>query len=329
MTLLVFGSINMDFVAQVPRLPQAGETLLGHRFSTTPGGKGANQAVAIARLGAPCKMVGRVGADPFGPELVQHLQTAGVDCGPIRVDSAESSGAAVIEVSDSGENHIVVIPGANGQMDDSDVNRLVALLPQASWLLLQLEIPLPVVLAAARAAHRAGVRVMLDPAPVQPLPDELFGYVDVLTPNQTEAEQLTGLSIATVTDASEAAHRLRQRGGSTVVITLGERGAFYLPSEVPSEEQSDAIAVVPAFSVKAVDTVAAGDVFNGALAVALSHQQGLPHSREDWYRAIRYAAAAAAIAVTRTGAQAAIPYAPEVEGFLSQHTGGLTLDRNL
>lgn len=322
MTILVFGSINMDFVAQVPHLPKAGETVLGHQFFTMAGGKGANQAVAVARLGGDCQMVGRVGEDPFGVTLVQQLRDAGVDCDTVRTDATTSSGAAVIEVSagglgsedQPGDNHIVVIPGANGQMDDSDIARLELLLPQASWLLLQLEVPLPAVLAAARAAHRRGVSVMLDPAPAQPLPDELYGYITVLTPNQTEAEQLTGLTIAEPSDAAAAATWLRRRGVSTVVITLGPQGALYQSATESS--------LVPTFTVEAVDTVAAGDTFNGALAVALSRQQPMRD-------AIRYGTAAAAIAVTRPGAQGAIPYESDVESFLSRHTRGQTLDTNL
>lgn len=346
MTILVFGSINMDFVAQVPRLPRAGETLMGHRFSTTAGGKGANQAVAVARLGETCQMVGRVGADPHGVALVQRLRDVGVNCRNVRTDSAASSGAAVIEVSDSGDNHIVVIPGANGRIDDSDVSRLLPLLPEASWLLMQLEIPLPAVLAAAQAAHRAGVRVMLDPAPAQPLPDELLSVIDLLTPNRTEAEQLTGLSITGLADADAAARRLCARGVSTVVITLGEQGALYRLSEkqlsevqlsevqLSEDSLSGSISVVPAFSVAAVDTVAAGDTFNGALAVALNRQlapdsSGPSLTKSLLYDAVRYAAAAAAIAVTRPGAQDSIPQASEVEGFLCQHMSASTLDRNL
>ncbi len=343
MTILVFGSLNMDFVAQVSRLPQVGETLRGNRFTMTPGGKGANQAAAVARLGGDCRIVGRVGGDPFGAALTQQLHETGVDCSAVSVDSTVSSGAAVIEVSDSGDNRIVVIPGANGQVGESDLMRLAALLPQASWLLLQLEIPLPVVVSAARAARAAGVRVMLDPAPAQALPSELYGYVDVLTPNQTEAERLTGRTVTTQAEATEAAAWLRQRGVSTVVITLGAQGAFYRssgralskslgesPEPSPGDWASDDTGLVPAFPVKVVDTVAAGDTFNGALAIALSQRRGASGRPEpSLYDAIRYGAAAAAIAVTRAGAQAAMPTALELEGFLSQHTSDSSLDRNL
>ncbi|MEO0407291.1 MAG: ribokinase [Cyanobacteria bacterium P01_A01_bin.135] len=322
MTILVFGSINMDFVAQVPRLPRPGETLTGDRFSTVPGGKGANQAVAVARLEEPCEMVGRVGADSFGGLLLQHLTDAGVGCGQVYADTDLSSGAAMIEVSaglsgsgdQPGDNHIVVIPGANGAVGEADVARLSALLPQASWLLLQLEVPLPAVLAAAQAAAAAGVKVMLDPAPARSLPDELYRVVDVITPNQTEASILTGASVNNLDEATRAADWLQQRGVAVVAITLGAQGVLY--------RSAAETAAVPAFPVQAVDTVAAGDAFNGALAVALSRQQ-------PFAEAVRYGAAAAAIAVTRAGAQDAVPNRAEVESFLSRYKPRPSLDRNL
>ena len=277
--------------------------------------------MAVARLGAACELIGRVGADSFGAALVQHLQAAGVDCAQVIRDATTSSGAAMIEVSAGrsgaqrpGDNHIVVIPGANGNVGEADIARLAACLPRASWLLLQLEVPLPAVVAAARAATAVGVKVMLDPAPARSLPAELYATVDVITPNQTEAEQLTGFPVQTLESAARAADWFQRQGVTTAAITLGTGGVFY--------QSAGEARAVPAFSVPAVDTVAAGDTFNGALAVALSRQ--LPFSE-----AVRYGAAAAAIAVTRSGAQTSIPTHAEVESFLSQHKASPTLDRNL
>ncbi|MGJ3251831.1 MAG: ribokinase [Elainellaceae cyanobacterium] len=188
MTVIVFGSINMDLVALSPRLPMPGETIVGHQFETIPGGKGANQAVAVARLGIPTQMVGRVGGDSFGHELIAKLHESGVGCDRIVIDSETTSGIAVIEVDDQGENHIVIISGANGRFDATDIERLRAILPGARALMLQLEIPLPSVVAAAHAAH-VGVPVILDPAPARAdVPPDLYPLIDVLTPNQIESQ---------------------------------------------------------------------------------------------------------------------------------------------
>lgn len=288
---IVFGSINMDLVVRTPQLPVPGETLLGHEFFTASGGKGANQAVALARLGVPTKMVGRVGGDSFGSELVNSLQTAGVQTEDVLVDQEVSSGIAAIAVDDRGENQIVIVPGANGRVDATDVERLT-MLPGASVLLLQLEIPISAVLAAAQAARHAGVTVILDPAPAQiKVPDELYHLVDIITPNEIEAGQLAGFTVNDPESATEAAAILRQRGVGTAIIKLGDRGVV---CATPEETF-----FVPAFSVTAVDTVAAGDAFNGGLAAALVEGLSLQ-------QAVVWGAAAGALAATKPGAQSAM-----------------------
>jgi ribokinase len=304
MSILVFGSINMDLVARTPKLPSPGETLIGHQFETVPGGKGANQAVAAARLGVPTQMVGRVGGDRFGTELLESLQAAEVEIDRIFVDQSVSSGVAVIAVDDASENHIIVIPGANGQVSTEDVERLSEVLSQNQVLLLQLEIPIAAVTAAAQAAQSAGVTVILDPAPAQTnLPDSLYRAIDILTPNQVEASQLVGFPVTDVESAAKAATALQQRGANTVIIKLGKQGALCATPAHPF--------LVPAFEVKAIDTVAAGDAFNGGLAAALA--EGLPLAE-----AVTWGCAVAALSVMKPGAQPSMPDRTEVEQFLQQ-----------
>ncbi|PSB23451.1 ribokinase [Stenomitos frigidus] len=303
--VIIFGSINMDLVARTPTLPVPGETLLGYSFATVPGGKGANQAVAVARLNIPTVMVGRVGSDGFGQELLSSLQTASVDTTDVLVDDSQHSGVAMIAVDDHSENHIIVIPGANGQVDATDVDRLSRHLPGAAALLLQFEIPLPAVLAAAKAAHHAGVRVILDPAPaLSDFSTELYSYVSIITPNAIEAAHLVGFSVDDPSTAAQAATVLHQRGVETVVIKLGAKGVF---CATPEESF-----FIPAFHVKAVDTVAAGDAFNGGLSAALA--EGLPIRQ-----AITWGAATGALAATKSGAQSSLPDRATVEAFLSTH----------
>lgn len=307
MSVLVFGSLNMDLVAQVPHLPAPGETLIGNHFTTVPGGKGGNQAVAIARLGIPTQMIGRVGQDSFGQGLIASLQANGVGCDRVQIDHTAASGVAVIAVDQHGENHIIVIPGANGQVNQTDVEQLRDLLPQATALLLQLEIPLSAVIVAAELAHQAGVPVILDPAPCpENLPADLYPLVDILTPNQIEAAQLVGFPVHTPEQAAAAAQVLRERQITTVIIKLGSQGAYC------SAAEGDVF--IPAFPVAAIDTVAAGDAFNGGLAAALAEGQSLQ-------QALRWATATAAIAVTRPGAQSSLPTRAELAQFLSScHT---------
>lgn len=302
MTVLVFGSINMDLVARTPRIPAVAETITGHEFFTAPGGKGANQAVAVARLGVPTKMVGRVGGDAFGPELRQNLESAGVDTSPVFTDTSVSSGVAIIAVDDQAQNNIIIIPGANGRVGAEDVQRLEQNLPGAKALLLQLEVPLEAVTAAAQLARQHGVTVMLDPAPARDLPIELYAAVDVLTPNEVEAAQLVGFLVKTPAEADRAATVLRGRGVETVIIKMGALGVFYT-------QASGEKGFVPAFKVEAIDTVAAGDAFNGGLAAALVEGQPLA-------TAIRWGAAAGALSATKRGAQPSMPGRAEFEEFL-------------
>ncbi len=292
-TIHVFGSLNMDLVCRTPRLPQPGETILGTHFATLPGGKGANQAVAAARLGAATAMVGRVGKDDFGQQLIQGLQSAGVDASGVVVDGNAPTGVAAIAVDDAGTNTIVVVPGANGQVNSEDVDRLTAQLQFGDMLLLQFEVPLPAVMAAAKAAKARGVTVIVDPAPARSdLPADFFTSVDVLTPNQVESSQLTGMPITDIPTATKAARQLVKQGIGTVIVKLGEQGAVVATADDTFHQ--------PALAVKAVDTVAAGDAFNGGLAVALAEGMALAE-------AAQFATAVAAASVMVPGAQASLP----------------------
>ncbi len=302
-TVLVFGSINMDLVVQTPRFLQPGETLTGNTFYTAPGGKGANQAVAAARLGAPTRMIGRVGRDVFGPSLLESLRTNGVDTITVSIDTVQPSGIAHITVDQNAENIIIIIPGANGQMGMEDVARLEGLLPQGGALLLQLEIPLPAVLAAAKLAHSNGLAVILDPAPAIPLPEELYRLIDWITPNESEAAALVGFPIQTEAEAARAASALHERGVPNVVIKMGGRGAYLSAG-------AGAGRLLPPFKVNPIDTVAAGDAFNGALAAALVAD--LPVEQ-----AMRWAMGAGALSTTKPGAQPSMPTLAELESFLA------------
>lgn len=310
--VIVFGSINMDLVTKTPRLPMAGETLQGHEFFTAAGGKGANQAVAVARLGIPTHLIGRLGDDEFGRVLRESLPAAGVQMNGVIVDTATSSGVAVITVDDAGENHIIIVPGANGRVNQTDVERLTQQLPEAAALLLQLEVPLPSVLAAAQAAQQADVLVILDPAPARvDIPCELYPLIDIITPNEVEASQLVGFRVDGQATAAKAAAELRQRGVSTVIVKLGAQGVFC--------DTGEETFFIPAFSVQAVDTVAAGDAFNGALAAALAENRSL---RE----AVVWGAAAGAISATQSGAQPSLPNRKTFDAFLQARGVGPNQD---
>ncbi|MEO0540263.1 MAG: ribokinase [Cyanobacteria bacterium P01_A01_bin.105] len=303
MAILVLGSLNLDLVARVSRLPAAGETLLGQSFETIPGGKGANQAVAAARLGAATRMIGRVGNDRFGPLLLDSLQASGVDTQSVTVDATTPSGTALIAVADNGDNQIIVVPGANGQVGEVELTQLERQLGPDDIVLLQFEVPFDVVERAAAIAHHVGATVIVDPAPAHgPLPDSFCQHVSILTPNQTEAEQLVGFPINDGS-ADRAIERLRQRGVDVVILTLGHQGV-----RVGTQT---GIVTVPAFPVQAVDTVAAGDAFNGGLAVALSEGQPLS-------TAATWASAVAALAVTQPGAQSSLPDRKTVMDFLAR-----------
>jgi len=295
--LVVVGSVNTDLVVHTPQFPVPGETRLGSEFQLFPGGKGANQAVAAARLGARVALVGKVGHDEFGHQALANLQQEGLDTTHVSQHPAAASGVAVITIDAQGQNTIVVAPGANHELLPTDLDQAVALLEQAAYLVVQLEIPLPTVVYLVKWAQRRGKPVVLNPAPALPLPDAVYRDLFLLTPNETEAQVLTGIPVQDLDSARAAAQVLRERGVQNVVITLGAQGAFLHTATYTG--------LVPAPRVEAIDTTAAGDVFTGALAVALTQGQ-------DWEQAASFACQAAALAVTRPGAQASIPYQHEL-----------------
>jgi len=299
--VLVVGSSNTDLIIRVPRIPRPGETVLGGAFSTAAGGKGANQAVAAARAGGRVTFVARIGADGFGDRTLAGLEADGIETRYVLRSAEAPSGIALITVGERGENSISVASGANALLSEADVARAGEAFAAADIVLLQLESPLAAVEAAVRKAGERGTSVILNPAPARELDDALMAGVSALTPNEHEAELLTGIAVEDERSAREAARRLRDRGPQTVVITLGERGVY-----VSAEDHE---AIVPAFAVTPVDTTAAGDVFNGALALALAERLAL---RE----ALRFAQAAAAISVTRPGAQPSAPTRAEIEAFV-------------
>ncbi|MEG5138466.1 MULTISPECIES: ribokinase [unclassified Microcoleus] len=301
MTIIVFGSINIDLVARTPRLPQPGETIIGSNFFTAGGGKGANQAVAAARLGTFTNIIGRVGNDKFAEELLTNLQFYGLNTNNILIDKSTHSGVAIIAVDETGQNNIIVIPGANHNVGEAEIERLKKLLLSATSLLLQLEIPLEVVIKAAQAAGEAGVRVILDPAPMADLPLALYPLIDIITPNEVEASQLVGFRVHDTETAIMAAKQLQQRGVQNVIVKLGDRGAVAV-----TEDESF---FVPAFAVEAIDTVAAGDAFNGGLAAALDGGRSLSE-------AVVWGCAAGALCTTKVGAQVAMCDRATFDNFL-------------
>ena len=303
--IVVVGSINIDLVASTDRIPVAGETILGHHFQVHPGGKGANQAVAVARLGYPVAMVGRLGDDQFGTQLRAHLKSAGVDTTGIAT-SHGSSGVAVIMVSASGENSIVVIPGANALVSPQDLYANIDIIRSAGMVLAQFEIPMETVEHLALICTHEGIPLMLDPAPATALPAGLLERVDWFTPNETEAafymEQFAHSSLAD--DPAEIAHGLIASGAQRVVLKLGSRGAYVADSLRSGK-------LVHTFAVKPIDTTAAGDCFNGAFAVGLMEGRSPAESA-------RFGSGAAAISVTRVGAQPSMPDRAEVQHLLDQ-----------
>ncbi len=299
--IVVVGSLNMDLIGRAPIIPAPGETVLGSHFSTAAGGKGANQAVAAARLGAQVTMVGCVGDDDYGRRLLAGLQADGVDTQFVRVDTDAHTGVAIITVDDAGENSIVVISGANWQLTQTDVSVAEAAIAEADMLVLQLESPLEVVVYSTKVAARHGVPVLLNPAPARPLPSSLLARTTYLIPNESEAALLADCSVDEMEGVATAANRLRERGVENVVLTMGGRGA-YLHSASES-------LMVPAFPVQPVDTTAAGDAFVAGLAVAMGQGQSLPE-------AVRLAAAAGALAATKAGAQPSLPTRAEVQALL-------------
>jgi len=305
--VLSFGSINADIVAYAPHLPRPGETIHAEHYAINLGGKGANQAAAAGRLacglGLRAALAGRVGADVFGALVREELSAFGVELQGIRRDAANPTGLALISVDAAGENAITVVGGANMAQDESDVAAAGSLLDEAAVVLLQLEIPGAVVVAAAGRVRAGGAIVVLDPAPVPAagLSDALLGCADILTPNETETERITGLRPRDAATAEVAADRLQQRGVRGAIVKLGARGVFF--------RFGGAQGFVPPFPVHSIDSVAAGDIFNGGLAVALARG-------DDPARAVRFAAACGALATTKRGAAKAAPTLAEVDALL-------------
>jgi ribokinase len=300
--IVVVGSINIDLVATADRIPAVGETIVGTDFQIHPGGKGANQAVAVARLGHPVGMIGRLGNDSFGRQLKAHMQAMGVDCSAVGT-SEGPSGVAAILVSNRGENCIVVVPGANATVMPRDVEAGLPMIRRASTVLTQLEIPLETVEYLGALCHREGIPLILDPAPAHELPPGVIKNLDWFTPNQTEAAFYTGDGDGAT--PGDSAKSLLARGCRGVLLKLGSRGAYLATSRDPGQ-------FIPAFPVTAVDSTAAGDAFNGAFATGLTSDKSARDSAV-------FAAAAAAISVTRPGAQPSMPTLSEVEQFIEAH----------
>ena len=307
-TILVVGSSNTDMIIKMERLPQPGETIIGGEFASAAGGKGANQAVGAARAGGAVTLVARVGQDMFGDKAIAGFIADGINVDYVVRDRTSPSGGALIFVGQNGQNSIAVASGANARLTPADIRKAHSALRGASVLLLQLETPLPTVQAAAELAAAARVPVILNPAPARTLPDRLLRQVYLLTPNESEAELLTGVSVDSVDGAFKAAGALLARGVRHVIITMGARGALVAGPDLGQ--------LIPAFKVKPVDTTGAGDVFNGALALGLAEGRSL-------LEAARFASAAAAISVTRMGAQTSAPTRKEIEQLLAaEHAPG-------
>ena len=299
--IVVVGSLNMDLVIRTPRFPGPGETIIGSAFHTIPGGKGANQAVAAAKLGARVSMVGRVGDDAFGAQQLANLSQLGIDVSHIQRDPKAATGVALIVLDEQGQNSIILAPGANMRLTLADLEVAEDALASAAILVLQLEIPQEVVEQAIKVARAHGVIVLLNPAPARRLPPTLLSQVDVLIPNESETALLTGTEVDDIESSWRAAARLRAAGVGTVILTLGGRGALLLEGQKATH--------VPGYRVDVVDTTAAGDAFVGGFAVGLAEGQYLAE-------AVRFANAAGALAVTKLGAQPSLPTRSEVEAFL-------------
>ncbi|MEH8022509.1 ribokinase [Gallibacterium anatis] len=300
--LTVLGSINADHVIQVPHFPQPGETLSGQNYHIVYGGKGANQAVAAARLGAKVDFIACIGEDKIGLEMKQAFQKDGINTDSIATIQGETTGIAMIQVADSGENSIVISAGANAHLTTDIVDKFKQKILDADALLMQLETPLNAIIYATKIAKQAGKHTVLNPAPAKALPDELLAQLTMITPNETEAELLTGVKVVDEQSAAQAAAVFHQKGVAIVLITLGAKGVFISHNALQK--------IIPGFRVQAKDTTAAGDTFNGALVTALLEQKSLEE-------AIQFAHAAAAISVTRFGAQTSIPSRQETLDFLA------------
>jgi ribokinase len=300
--IVVIGSINTDMVLRSSQIPVRGETLMGHSFMTTGGGKGANQAVAAARLGADVSLIAKIGTDTFGEMSLENFKKEKISTENIYVDSDAPSGVAFIVVDDKGENIIIVAPGANSTLNEKDIQDAEVVIQQADIILFQLEIPMTTVAEGIRLAKKHNRVVMLNPAPATLIPEEILHLVDIITPNQTEALTLTGFAVNDAVTAQHACDVLHGKGISTVIVTMGEQGAYI--------SSKNCKGLVPGFNAGvAVDTVAAGDTFCGGLAIAIAEGKSLRN-------AVQFANAAAALSVTKAGAQASIPVRKEVETLL-------------
>jgi ribokinase len=295
--IVVVGSLNMDLVTTTQRRPAPGETLIGDSFAMFVGGKGLNQAIAAARQQTNVTMVGRVGGDDFGTRLRETLQREGINDQYVLTDESVSSGIATIVIDGDGDNNIIVVSGANGQLSPADIEAATPAIQSADLLMLQLEVPLESVLRAAQIARAAGVRVMLNPAPARELPDDLLKLVDIITPNETETALLTGIQIDNDQAADQAADALLDRGAAAAVLTLGARGALLADAQQHLR--------IPGYQVKVVDTTAAGDAFCAGLVAELGRGASLSD-------AIRHANATGALATTKLGAEPAMPQLNDV-----------------
>lgn len=309
--ILVVGSLNADLVVRVARFPRPGETISGDDLQIIPGGKGANQAVAAARQGTSVAMLGRVGKDSFGPDLIHNLKQNNVDTSHVQTDAGSATGTAIIVVDSNGQNNIVLSPGGNGQVRPADVADVS--FSDYTLLLLQLEIPIEAVISAAQRARENGLRVLLNPAPARSLPDELISLSDFILPNETELSLLTNQQVHDPASAETAARTLLEGGAQNVIVTLGANGALIVNQEITKH--------IPSFEVQVVDTTAAGDAFIGGFAAKLLESNGkLLDAQEQalaLQNAVRYGCACGALAATKFGAQPSLPTQEEVERFMS------------
>ncbi|WP_129595827.1 ribokinase [Anaerophilus nitritogenes] len=296
--ITVIGSMNMDLVANVDHMPKVGETIIGKSFEEIPGGKGANQAVAIARLGGQVHMIGKLGDDGFGKTLLEGLTKDKICVEGVKIETNTPSGVALITVSEEGDNSIIVVPGANFTLNKEDIDKNIQIIKESDFLVLQLEVPLDTVKYSLKCAKELGVYTVLNPAPAQKLDDMIIKNIDLLIPNETELEILTGIEINNEEDVLRASKNLIEKGVKSLIVTLGSKGSMYIDKKGFKKFQ--------AHKVKAIDTTAAGDSFIGGVCVCLSEGKTIEE-------AIRYGSRVGALTVTKKGAQRSLPYKEEIE----------------